>query len=186
MFNFNTFYMKNLLISSFLAVLILACIFWACDKKEVLSTLDSDTYDMKRNEATWVHLYDNSKGAFMELHIWVGHTAEQCGNSCIKIFGVPGHADCRSFGNICNYRMRVEVIEDLLNDELSLLIIDDGGLGEFDVFPFPDRSFHITNPLNNMDFWLNVPEQLLAKDSATMEVMIYDVWFSEDQELENE
>ena len=158
----------------------------ACDKHETSTLSDSSTNNQNQNEATWIHKNDDSKGLFINLKFSVGHTANQCGNACMMIFGQPVHADCRGFGNICNRIVKAVVSEDLINNELTLKIIDDDMFGGYEIFPFPDRCFYITNPQNNLELWLNIPEQILLKDSSGTEIVIYDAWFSEEPELEND
>jgi hypothetical protein len=179
--------MKKLQFSGFMATLLLAFIFFSCSKNETASSSDplsnNENDDLKRNEATWVSS-DPSKGLpQIKIKIFLGHTVNDCGGTCVKIFGVPMHIDCRGFGNVCNH-----IVSALLSDQGGMYILtltDPDALGAFLDFDFPDRSLFITNPLNSNELWLNIPEQLLIKDEEEDVFVIHNIWFSENPELEN-
>ena len=178
--------MKKFKTTCLFMVFALFAIICACDKSEKVTFSDLNINNQKQNEATWIHRNDGSKGLPISLKFVIGHTANQCGNACMMIFGQLVHVDCRGFGNICNHTVSAEVFDDLVNNELTLKIIGDDIFGEFEIFPFPDRCFYITNPQNNLELWLNIPEQVLLKDSSGTEIVIYDAWFYEEPELEND
>jgi len=178
--------MKKFKISDFLLVLALAFVVFSCKKNESVLPPDTnpETKEVKQNEATWIVGDDNSKIYWLKLRIHIGHTAEQCGNKCLKFYGENYHADCRGFGNICTLESKAKVIENE-DGRWSLFIVDEEMLSGLD-FNFPDRSLFITNPQNNFERWLNIPEQILLIDTVLMITIIQDAWFSEEQELENE
>jgi hypothetical protein len=180
--------MKKLNFSFYLFVLALIAL--SCKKSDVVSSSDwnanIENDDSKRNEATWIYDDDHSKWSLIKLKIFVGHTAEECGGKCMKIFGEYYHFDCRGFGRTCKYNVVAKLAEGLNGDDLKLILEDYESLGDFEIFPFPDRSFVITNPQNNDELWLNIPEQMLVIDSLLDQVVFENVWFSEEQELENE
>jgi hypothetical protein len=187
MFNLNTIIMKVFKNYCFLSVFVLAFIIFSCYPSEETSSSDTNNNDTpNQNVATWIRSDEHSKGFSLRLRFMLGHTAQQCGNRCITVLGQSFHIDCRGFGNICNRVVRVVVHEDENTHELSLTIIDeDDILGGLEIFPFPDRSLYITNPQNNTELWLNIPEQILSMDDLEEEIIIHNVWFSEEQELEN-
>lgn len=161
---------------------------FSCSKSDVISSsnfnANNENIEMKQNEATWISNHDHSKGFLLNLKFFIGHTAEQCGNRCVKILGVPMHLDCRGFGNICNHIVNVEVATDMY-DDLILILTDLDSFGDFEEFQFPDRSFFITNPQNNTELWLNIPEQVLCRNSSDTSIIMCNIWFSEESELEN-
>jgi len=187
MFNLNTFIMKKIKNSCFLLVFALVLIVASCSKNEEVSPSNANTEinDAKRNEATWILGSDNSKGLWAILRFMVGHTEEQCGGKCLMIFGENYHADCRGFGSICERTFKVALSEDTYN-ELRLVVWDEDEFDDLDFDSFPDRSLYITNPLNSNEQWLNIPEQIIFKDSALLQAIIYNIWFSEDPAFENE
>jgi hypothetical protein len=181
--------MKKFNLFCFLAIFIIALFFISCKKTDLISNQPTTTESdgSKENEATWLNPDVNSKywTGFLKLRIAVGHTVDQCGNHCIYAFGEWGHADCRGFGNVCKSISKGMLTYDDEFDEFYFTFLEPNALGEELDFLFPDRSFYITNPLNNNDLWLNVPEQLLERISDSIPFTIHDIWFSEEQELEN-
>jgi hypothetical protein len=103
----------------------------------------------------------------------------------VKIFGVWTHLDCRGYGDVCRLIEKGRLTFDEETNEFIFTFLNADALGDDLDFPFPDRSFHITNPLNNEDLWLNAPEQILERICDTLPFVIHDIWFSEEQELEN-
>jgi len=179
--------MKKNQFFSFITLLLVSVFIFSCNKSDRISSpkFSSDTEnDLKRNEATWLNV-GSEKKLIIGLRWFSGHTADQCGGKCVEIFGEYMHIDCRGFGNICNYSVVAELSGNITDDKLVLMLKDYESLGEFEIFPFPDRSFTITNPQNSSELWLNIPEQILSLDSAQQQVVIHNIWFSEEQELEN-
>jgi len=179
--------MKKLNLLVMFAIVLIAI---SCNKSEVVtSTTKNEGNDYpKQNYATWISSSENqSKFWYLKIAITIGHNASDCGNKCVKIFGEQGHIDCRGFGNVCTKIVDVGVQFSMgQNGEDIMLILNDTDVfGETLVYDFPDRTFFITNPLNNKDLWLNVPEQLLLRDSIGLPFVIRDIWFSEEPELEN-
>jgi len=179
-------------LKNYFLFLVLAFVFIivSCNKNEEASSsnlnTDTEINEPAQNEATWIIGDDSSKGFWLRLKIFVGHTADQCGGKCIKLFGKYYHADCRGFGYICQFDVEATVLGDISENELRLILTDHDAFGDFDIFTLPDRSLYITNPQNSSEQWLNIPEQILLRDSSAIEVIIQNVWFSEEQELENE
>jgi len=179
--------MKKIQFLYFAVISMLFFIAFSCNKSDlVFVPLETNNNDTKRNEATWETSQDNAKGWLAKLKIYIGHTADQCGGKCMKIFGEYLHLDCRGYGNVCNMNSKSILSIGENEEELILTIIDeDIFFGESLEFSFPDRSLYITNPQNSTDLWLNIPEQLLVRENADEDFIIHNVWFSENQELEN-
>jgi hypothetical protein len=95
------------------------------------------------------------------------------------------HVDCRGFGNTCHLIEKGMLTLDEETNEFYFTFLDIEALGEDLDYPFPDRSFLITNPLNDTDLWLNMPEQILQRICDSLPFVIHDIWFSEEQELQN-
>ena len=161
----------------------------SCNKSEVPIPFDSfleneNNDDLRQNEATWAtSSEENTKFWFLKIKISIGHTPADCGNKCVKILGELGHIDCRGFGNVCNHIVNARVIQS--DGNLKLVLENPEDLGMDLDFLLPDRTLFITNPLNNADLWLNIPEQVLWRDNHGVPFEILDIWFSEEPELEN-
>ena len=182
--------MKKFQFSCFLAIFIIALFTHSCKKTDLIPSFDPSTImendEENQNEVTWIHP-DSTKGFgwLIKLKLYIGHTAEQCGGKCIKILGVWGHVDCRGFGDVCRLVSKGILTLNEETNEYYFTFTDADALGEDLDYNLPDRSFRITNPLNNEDLWLNAPEQILQRICDTLPFVIHDIWFSEEQELEN-
>ena len=167
-----------------MAIFFFAAICFSCNKLDVITPPEiSDNDNQKRNEATWI-FDNNSKGWFLKLLYFSGHDISQCGGKCIKAFGDYGHIDCRGFGDACANAVRA-IISSNGDGFYTITFEDAEEFGDDLEYLFPDRSFFITNPQNPEELWLNIQEQLLLRDSLNHPFIVYDAWFSEEQELEN-
>ena len=181
--------MKKMKKLGFIAAFSFAIVSFSCTKHDTIlpsnSLANDETSHLKRNEATII-FREGSRGPWYDLRFAVGHTAQQCGGKCIKLFGEYTHVNCVGFGNVCNYRVIVSVDEDgTISGNFKLTTSDVNALGSSLIFPFPDRSLMITNPQNNTDLWLNIPEQVLQRNNENESFIFHDAWFSENAELVN-
>ena len=170
---------------------VIVLIAFSCKKNEGIASSNNLSSNesgdvLKENVATWVCSGEgNSKSWFFKIVIKVGHSAADCGNKCVKIFGEQGHINCRGFGNVCNKTFDAIYSIGSNGEDLTLILKDPDVFGEDLDFDLPDRTLFITNPLNNNELWLNIPEQLLKRDSIGIPFAIHNIWFSENPELEN-
>jgi hypothetical protein len=180
--------MKKSKIFCLIAIVILAILILSCSKKEDLSLTNLQAPDnsdkLQQNEATWIYSGDSKKPRFC-LKFFIGHTASECGGKCIKLFGEWGHVDCVGFGNTCNHVVFTSIESGEGLDDYILTLIEPDALGASLEFLFPDRSLLITNPLNNTDLWLNIPEQYLIRETEEDFFEILGAWFSVVPEFEN-
>ena len=180
--------MKKNQFISFIALLFASVFIFSCNKSEIISSQESfsntENDELKQNEATWVSLGPEKAMGF-NFRLFVGHTAQDCGGKCVKFFGDSGHVDCRGFGNVCKYKVSGYFSGGQVIDSLTITLVEADVFGTDLEYPLPDRSFYITNPQNNAELWLNIPEQILMRTNSDEPFVIYNVWFSEEQELEN-
>jgi len=179
--------MKNSKFLCFLTLLAFVFITFSCNKSEeiIANELNSNNEDdkSKGNEATWISGDENAKWLFFKLTIKIGHTAADCGNKCVKVFGEFGHIDCRGLGNVCNHTTTATLHQ---NEGGFFLVLEDPDIFGDDLdYYLPDRTLRITNPQNNTELWLNIPEQELIRLNNGLPFEIVDIWFSENPELEN-
>jgi len=177
--------MKKIQFSYLLVAFMLTTLLFACNKSEVKPKEEPEIENQKRNEVTWISEQDGSKGWKAFLKMFVGHTYNQCGGTCVKLFWEYTHIDCRGFGNICEHGKRVCIVESDIPGEYWLTFEDRDALCDDLEFQFPDRSLYITNPQNSSELWMNIPEQIAVRSSVNVPFTLYNVWFSEEQELEN-
>jgi len=182
--------MKKFNLFFFLLLFATVFITFSCKKSDAIITsgIDSDNEsneNIHKNEATWITSgEEGSKWWIFKFKISIGHTAADCGNKCVMAFGEFGHIDCRGFGEVCNHTTTAKLIQST-GGALMLVLEDPDIFGDELDFLFPDRALYITNPQNNTDLWLNIPEQVLLRDSNGVPFEILDIWFSEEPELEN-
>ena len=180
--------MKKIQFLSFITLLLVSVFIFSCNKSEIISSQrslsDTENDDLKQNEATWINI-GPEKTLGLSFRLFLGHTAAQCGGKCMTLFGTSGHVDCRGFGNVCKYKPQAYLSVGQDPDSFILTLIEVDVFGTDLEYPLPDRSFYITNPHNNTELWLNIPEQILERTDSEEPFVIQDVWFSEEQELEN-
>jgi len=188
MFNLNTLFMKKSLFICVTAFFSCAVILLSCKKNEsssLTSLLKNDEdCNLHQNEATWIYSGD-SKRPKIFWRVFVGHSLSDCGGKCIKLLGEWGHVDCVGYGETCKKSAYASIEPGAEGDDFTLILEDADVLGIFLEYPFPDRALKITNPQNNTDLWLNIPEQYLHRESEKDFFILYNAWFSETAELEN-
>jgi len=116
------------------------------------------------------------------LTITTGHLRTHCGGSCISINGKPCHIDCMGDGHICLTSAAVSLNQ--VGADLTATTTDTFGLTTEDFFVMPDRSLNYTDDNNNRIF-LNIPAQLVCRDTATKQFTFTGLFFSETPEYTN-
>ena len=113
----------------------------------------------------------------------VGHKCSECGGRCIQINGVPTHADCMGVGRYCALLSSVTISQS--GTAVTATTTDTFGLTSGDFFLMPDRSLNYTDENNNR-MYLNIPEQLVFRDSVTRQFTFTGLFFTDDPEYTNE
>ena len=114
---------------------------------------------------------DSSKedGNPVEITFRVGHTIEQC-NGCIYSNGVLGHADCQGWGDACVITIRLWPIGGQPKGETFSAVVDTvWSLTTEDFFNMPDRSLTVLDAPSENKRFLNIPAQLIFRDTATQQ-----------------
>ena len=106
----------------------------------------------------------------------VGHSSTECGGSCITINGKNYHANCMGYGHVCLQSAAVSLNQ--VGTDVIATTTDTFGLTSGDFFFMPDRSLSYTDENNNRIF-LNIPEQLLFRDTATQQFTFTGLFFSD-------
>ena len=126
---------------------------------------------------------DDSKSA--NIQWWtseIGHDGRNC-PGCVMHFGKMIHRDCMGRGHYC--RLVARVILDTVGTDVIATTTDTFGLTSADFFLMPDRSLSYTDENNNRIF-LNIPEQLLFRDSTTQQFTFTGLFFSDGPAYSNE
>lgn len=99
------------------------------------------------------------------MSIQVGHQGEGC-KGCVTILGVTAHVDCMNYGNYC---ARYAVVSlDQVGTTFTATTIDTFDLTSEDFFAMPERSLAYMEK-NNQIIYLNIPEQIVFRDTTTQQ-----------------
>lgn len=121
----------------------------------------------------------------IEITYRIGHTASECGNACIIMNGVPSHADCQGSGNACVVRLRLWPIGGQPKSNTFSALVDslwDPTAEDF--FLTPNRSLLFIDG-NNSRIYLNIPEQLVYRDTITKQFTFTRLFFSDTAAFSN-
>lgn len=111
----------------------------------------------------------------------IGHDGRTC-NGCIFFGGKYIHQDCMGRGNYCRPIVRVNF--DITGTDIFATTLDTFDLTSEDFFLMPNRSLSYTDENNNRIF-LNIPAQLVYRDTATKQFTFTGLFFSETAEYTN-
>lgn len=124
---------------------------------------------------------DSSKedGNPVEITFRVGHTIEQC-NGCIYSNGVLGHADCQGWGDACVITIRLWPIGGQPKGETFSAVVDTvWSLTTEDYFNMPDRSLTVLDAPSEDRRYLNIPAQMVYRDSVTKQFTFMGLFYSD-------
>ena len=147
----------------------------SCAKKE-------DVIEHFDNHNCLIPVATESKEATYLLSAFLGHRASDCGGSCVTIRGRGYHFDCMGYGNVCN--QVATVILQLNGSDLTATTTDTLDLTSENFFLMPDRSLNFTDE-NNKRIFLNIPAQLVWRDSATRQLTFTGLFFSDTPSFDN-
>ena len=171
--------MKRITFVLVLAVMIMA----ACNKVET-----SVYHDPKPdNYATMGLVSSKEDGKPIVITYAVGHDASECGNACITQNGVPCHADCQGFGEACVITIQIWPIGGNPKGATFSAVIDTvWSLTTEDFFNMPDRSLAVLDAPSENARYLNIPAQLVFRDTVTQQFTFTGLFFSEDAVYTND
>lgn len=166
--------MKKVIISLMMAC---ACMF-SCTK----------TND-KQQAGQWfsnkvVPMYNDTKEANYCFFVQVGHRRSECGGKCIELWGIPTHADCQGAGHYCSKATSVTLQQ--TGSTITATTTDTFGLTSEDFFLMPDRSLYYYTDEDNNRVYLNIPEQLVFRDSTTRQFTFTGLFFTNVPEYSND
>ena len=148
----------------------------ACDKTFV----SDNRKPMPENYAMFGEAPSKEGSHPIEITYRVGHTASDCNNSCIIANGVPSHADCQGSGNACVVKIRLWPIGGQPKGETFSMVVDtlwEPTSGDF--FNMPARSLIVLDSPDAISRFLNIPSQLLERDSLTRQFTFTGLFFSD-------
>lgn len=159
--------MKKVLTLTLLAVMLLG----ACKKEENLTA----THEQTRNRVIALP-NDGKTGSTTYLFaLGVGHSGKNC-KGCMMIDGHLVHINCMGSGDDCLKTAAVQLQQ--IGSEIFATTTDTFDLTSEDFFLMPDRSLSYTGEKGSSAF-LNIPEQLVYRDTATLQFTFTGLFFSE-------
>ena len=113
----------------------------------------------------------------------LGHEAKNC-RGCILYNGEMIHIDCQGNGNACRVSSNVSLYSS--GNSAYIVTTDTFGLTDQDFFNMPSRSLFVEYDEKNNEVWLNIPAQLVFRDSSTLQFTFTGLYYSNAQVFENE
>lgn len=172
--------MKNNLV----AILVMSLmVMSACDK----TFISNSPGTMPENYATIMDTCSKDNGKPIEITYRVGHTASDCNNSCILVNGIPSHEDCQSYGEACVIVIRLWPIGGQPQGETFSMAVDtlwEPTSGDF--FNMPARSLTVLDNPDVTSQFLNIPAQMLKRDSLTRRFTFERLFFSDTAAYSND
>lgn len=162
----NRSIMKKILTLTLLAALLLG----ACEKEE-RQTIQEQTPNRM------IALSDGTKtGASPFMFIMnMGHNSKDC-KGCVMISGHYVHVNCMGSGRECTNIAAVQFQQ--VGTDLTAITTDTFDLTSEDFFLMPDRSLDYLDENGNRIF-LNIPEQMVYRYTATLQFTFSGLFFSE-------
>ncbi|MBR4912980.1 MAG: hypothetical protein IKZ54_09105 [Bacteroidales bacterium] len=160
----------------FLLLLIMSLVAMsACDK----TFISNSPGTLPENYATIKDTCSKDSGKPIEITTRVGHSITEC-NGCIYINGTLGHADCQGWGDACVVKIRLWPIGGQPKGETFSMVVDtlwEPTSGDF--FNMPARSLTVLDNLDVTARFLNIPAQILERDSLTRHFTFTRMFFSD-------
>ena len=110
------------------------------------------------------------------LFCFLGHDGSKC-PGCLLINGKWSHVDCQGVGSACNKVTSVALSYDIDN-RLIATTLDTTGLTELDFLNMPEESYAL-EIAPGVYSYLNIPAQLVYRDTATQQFTFTGLSFSE-------
>jgi len=181
---------KRFLFYGLVALIALTTMISCNDNPSNTGTIQQD----ENNSATQVmNTNDNSKAQTMASAVYkittkVGHSGASC-PGCVMIGGKLTHIDCMGAGHQCSVSGTVTVT--LESTASGINYYKGTTLYEYELtteeyFQFPERSLWVYNEFTGTECWMNIPKQLLTRNTITNQFTFKGIYFSDKQEFENE
>ena len=145
----------------------------ACSKK-----IQRENYDS--NVAIRLESSSKSFSSDYNITVYCGHDKSSCNNACITINGVPAHFSCQGYGNQCNvnFSIRTNLVS---SNNYTATTLDSTALTNEDFFNMPSRSLFVEYDEKNNEVWLNIPAQLVFRDSVSHQFTFTGLYYSNSQ-----
>ena len=161
--------MKKL--SLFLFVVGISLLFQTCSKKENVVQRNNDS----PHSIVPMNPEMKESGTNYLMSTVVGHSSSDCGGRCISLWGKSCHIDCMGYGHYC--AKSTSIVLRQTSTDIIATTTDTFGLTTDDFFNMPDRSLSYTDEENNR-VYLNIPAQLVFRDTATQQFTFTGLFFT--------
>ena len=165
--------MKKVWTMALLAVLILG----ACEKENTKNAV----HQQSRNRVILSSEYGKTGNSII-LMMDIGHDGKTC-TGCVLQGGQLIHANCMGEGNYCVSSVSVQLQQ--AGYTINAVTTDTFDLTSEDFFLMPDRSLDYMDDKNN-HYYLNIPGQMVYRDSTTLQFTFTGLFFSEAAAYEND
>ena len=108
----------------------------------------------------------------------IGHDGKNC-PGCVLYDGKMRHFDCMGDGHYCAFSAAVQLQQD--GAFFTATTIDTFGLTNEDFFNMPSRSLFVEYDDKNNEVWLNIPAQLVYRDSLSHQFTFTGLYYSNSQ-----
>ncbi len=136
-------------------------------RHEAASVTNSD------NRVIPVRMGEKTSNQYMCI-VSLGHDAKGC-PGCVLVQGKYMHVNCQGRGSACRAAATVSLNQS--GTDITATTTDTFGLTSEDFFLMPDRSLDYVDENNNRIF-LNIPEQLVYRDTTTLQFTFTGLFFS--------
>lgn len=126
----------------------------------------------------------DAKESVLCLFAQSGHRRSECGGKCLLIAGYPTHADCQGYGQYCS--LATSVMLQQVGGTITATTTDTFGLTSENFFNMPDRSLYYYTDEDNNRIYLNIPAQLVFRDSTTRQFTFTGLFFTNVPEYSND
>ena len=127
-----------------------------------------------RNRLIPEQTVDKTSSAYLCI-VHLGHSGKNC-PGCVMINGKYMHVDCQGHGTACQVSASVTINQ--TGNIITATTTDTFGLTSLDYFLMPDRSLDYEDEKGN-HIYLNIPSQLLFRDTTTQQFTFTGLSFSE-------
>ena len=165
--------MKKILTMALLASMLLV----ACEKQDTENAANKQSLNRVILSSEC-----GKTGNSVILMMNIGHDGKTC-NGCILQEGQLIHKNCMGHGNYCATSAAVQLQQ--AGATINATTTDTFDLTSENFFLMPDRSLDYVDEKNN-HYYLNIPAQMVYRDSTTLQFTFTGLFFSEGAAYEND
>ena len=136
------------------------------------------------HESTAVLIDETAKNTNYLLFFQTGHQASEC-KGCVTMNGISFHMECMGPGNACLNSSLMSLVQ-ISGNNYTATTLDSTALTNEDFFNMPSRSLFVEYDEKNNEVWLNIPAQLVYRDSVTLQFTLNGLYYSASAAYDND